>query len=355
MHQRIWNTISSGCLSAMALGVFFAGTTCPGTLLAQSEVTATTAKKTTEPVFRVPKVADQESDSVAANTDGVTRVADSRNLPTSKANATTETPAVLPKSTTPAPAKTAAATARAPHPLDRAVDFAEDALKGMQAEVMDYTAILSKREQVDGVVGPPSFMNIKIRCPRTLADGSHVPFSIYMKFLRPKNEAGREVIWTDGQNDNKLIAHEGSGILRLKKFYLDPAGTLAMRGQRYPIYDAGLENLIIKLIEKAERDRAAGPCTVNYREGAMINKRSCSLIELIHEEKCAPFEFYKAQVFIDDELNLPVRYVSYDWPASPGAEPQLIEEYTYYNVKTNVGLKDVDFDPNNPAYKFPKR
>ena len=130
---------------------------------------------------------------------------------------------------------------------------------------------------------------------------------------------------------------------------------MAMKGQRYPIYKAGLENLITNLIEKAERDRAAGPCLCDYREGANINKRSCSCIELIHPERRAPFEFHKAQVFIDDELNVPVRYVAYDWPIVPGGELPLIEEYTYYNVKLNVGLTDLDFDSNNPAYSFPRR
>ena len=30
----------------------------------------------------------------------------------------------------------------------------------------------------------------------------------------------------------------------------------------------------------------------------------------------------------------------------------VLEEYNYLNLKVNVGLKDEDFDPYNPAYKF---
>ena len=77
------------------------------------------------------------------------------------------------------------------------------------------------------------------------------------------------------------------------------------------------------------------------------------MIQVIHKEERAPFEFHKAQVFIDDELNVPVRYVAYDWPRG-GQEPELQEEYTYINIKLNVGLKDIDFSPENPAYKYPK-
>ena len=34
---------------------------------------------------------------------------------------------------------------------------------------------------------------------------------------------------------------------------------------------------------------------------------------------------------------------------------QLLEEYTYTNIKINVGLTDADFDTKNPNYKFTKR
>ena len=175
-----------------------------------------------------------------------------------------------------------------------------------------------------------------------------------MKFLRPQNVSGREVIWVQGQNQNKLIAHETSPLLRLKSFHLDPDGFVAMQGNRYPIYEAGIENLAKKLIEKAERDKKAGDCRVEYRPGAQINKRPCTMIEVIHDQKRAPYEFHRAKVYIDDEYKIPVRFAAYDWPL-PGQKPGLLEEYTYINIKMNVGLTDQDFNTKNPAYKFPKR
>ena len=242
----------------------------------------------------------------------------------------------------------------AAHSLDKAVQLARNSLQDLREDVTDYTAILVKREQVNGVVGNAGYMQLKVRCPRQTAEGK-IPFSIYMKFLRPREAAGREVIWVEGQNQNKIVAHETKGLAGFRRFHLDPTGWLAMKGQRYPIYEAGLEKLVIKLIEKAERDRAAGPCCVDYREGAVINKRPCSVIEVTHDQRRAPYEFHKAQVFIDDELKLPIRYAAFDWPESPGATPKLLEEYTYINVKLNVGLTNMDFSPDNPTYSYPKK
>ena len=39
-------------------------------------------------------------------------------------------------------------------------------------------------------------------------------------------------------------------------------------------------------------------------------------------------------------------------PTSPEAAPELVEEYTYTDLKLNVGLGDVDFDVSNTDYAF---
>lgn len=324
----------------------------------------TSQKKTVEPVFRVPKIAEREENSEGARVPNqqavaspafdttrsnpvappVARIADARvsNSPEMNAVVDKQSISLVPKNL--------AKIETTSHPLDRAVELARSGLDHMQKNIQDYTAIMVKRERVDDVLSEPNYMRIKIRNPRTINNQS-VPFSIYMKFLKPRGCAGREVIWVQGQNQDNLIAHESSPLLRFKNFHLDPDGFLAMKGNRYPIYDAGLENLALKLIEKAERDRAAGDCEVRYMEGAKINKRSCMVIEVKHPQQKAPYEFYLAKVYIDDELQIPIRFVSYDWPKG-GSKPKILEEYTYVNVQLNVGLTDSDFSISNPAYNF---
>ena len=294
-------------------------------------------KNRTEPIFRIARVNDLEESNPATATDDKLRIAKADSAP--PANLSVAAPPI---------------TASTPHPLDRAIVVANDSLQRMQQEIFDYTGLLVRREQVNGVLQEPSYMQMKIRCPRQTTQGQ-VPFSIYMKFLKPKAAAGRECIWVDGLNDSKIIAHESGGLLGLKRFYLDPTGFLAMRESRYPIFDAGIENLIVKLIEKAERDKALGPCQVDYRDNGEINGRKCDIIELCHPQKCPTKEFYKAQVFIDQETGMPIRYACYDWPDQQGAAPKLIEEYIYLNLKFNVGLTPNDFNPDNPSYQYPRR
>ena len=64
------------------------------------------------------------------------------------------------------------------------------------------------------------------------------------------------------------------------------------------------------------------------------------------------FIFHLARIFIDDELNIPIRYEAYGWPSRTGDLPVLEEEYTYLDVKLNNGFTDDDFDIRNPNYGF---
>lgn len=238
------------------------------------------------------------------------------------------------------------------HPLDPAIKLAREALERIQRDVRDYECMLVKQERIKGELKDAEYIQTKIR-NRQVVNGQVVsPLSVYMYFLKPASNKGREVIWIEGQNNNKMIAHEGNFLKTFGSVWLDPHGTLAMKGNLYPITDVGIENLILKLIEKANRDRARAECEVTFSKGSKVNDRVCTMLRVVHPQPRDYFDFHIAEVFIDDELNLPIRYAAYTWPQTPGSEPPVIEAYTYLKLKVNVGLTDQDFDPKNTKYKF---
>ncbi|MCC9609016.1 DUF1571 domain-containing protein [Blastopirellula sp. JC732] len=241
----------------------------------------------------------------------------------------------------------------AQHPLTPAVELAKRALDRIDQSVRDYECTLVKREQISGKVLDPEYMYTKIRNEQVDGNGSVVtPFSVYMRFVAPANIKGREVVYVKGHNNGNLIAHEGGNLLKLVTVPLDPNGMLAMRNNRYPITEIGIRNLIVRLIEVAEEDMRYGECEVKFYQGAKINDRVCTAIEVIHPTPRSNFRFHKAHIFIDDELQLPIRYAAWDWPKKAGDQPMLFEEYTYSNLKLNNGFTDTDFDTKNPNYAF---
>jgi hypothetical protein len=94
---------------------------------------------------------------------------------------------------------------------------------------------------------------------------------------------------------------------------------------------------------------------VKFIQNANINDRVCTCIQVYHPVPRRNFLFHIARIFVDDELNIPIRYEAYDWPAKQGGAPELIEEYTYIGLKLNNGFTDADFDVNNSNYEFPRK
>ena len=226
------------------------------------------------------------------------------------------------------------------HPLMPAMRVAQDGLMRIDSTVADYSAMLIKEERIDGVLNPKEVAFVKVR---------HQPFAVYMFFLQPNK--GRECLYNAGPNDSKglLVARDCGFRKRLGKFELDPEGRLAMNGQKYPITKLGVRNLVTELIDVAKNDTQFGECEVQTKQ-SVINGRAATLIEVVHPVPRQNFRFYKAEIFIDNELKLPIRYASYMWPEAPGQEPPLEEAYTYVNIKLNNGYTDADFDKENTEY-----
>jgi hypothetical protein len=225
------------------------------------------------------------------------------------------------------------------HPLKPVLNWAIGQLPAIE-NLKDYSATLVKRERVNGVVGGYEYLSLKVR---------HKPFSVYARFLAPAAIKGQEVIYIRGQNHGNLWAHRRRGLGTLS---IMPNSPIAMKGERYPITDAGLLNLVRRLVEVAQEDVKHGECEVRYFPGAKVNQRLCTCVQVIHPVPRRNFRFYLARIFVDDELKLPIRYEAYEWPATPGADSELIEEYTYLDLKLNNGFTDADFSTMNPNYRF---
>ena len=263
-----------------------------------------------------------------------------KKLPDISQQVLAERAAITSRATTPAPEWT---EDEAKHPLQPAVKWAREGLATVE-KIKDYSATMVKRERFNGKVGDYEQMFIKMR---------QKPFSVYIFFLVPSALKGQEVIYVTGRNNGNMWAHTvGVQDKLLGTLSLKPDGPIAMNGQRYPLTEMGLKNMIDRLIEVADYDMQFGECDVKFIKGAKINNRSCTCIQVIHPEPRKELLFHLARIFVDDELNVPVRYEAHDWPSEKGGAPELIEEYTYLNLKINNGFTDLDFDIKNPDYKF---
>jgi hypothetical protein len=247
-----------------------------------------------------------------------------------------------------APTRTAARPAQTPtidqsaHPLQPAVDLARRAEQQL-LKVRDYSCVMVKRERIDGKLATHESLFLKVR---------HEPFSVYLYCLGPTKPKGQEAIYVAGRNDNLVLAHS-TGIKKLAgTLSLEPTSTRMMEGNLYPLTNIGLLNLTRRLITRETEEMAFGECEVKLFEGAKVDGRLCTCVEIIHPVPRKNFKFHRTRVFYDNEWQIPLRTENCGWPAQPGSEPPVMEEYTYQKLQLNRGFTDLDFDTRNPAYQY---
>ncbi len=225
------------------------------------------------------------------------------------------------------------------HPLKPAIRYAQACLERVEA-LPGYEATFFKKEVV-GTTTISQKMTIKVR---------HNPFSVYLYFHSPHE--GREVIYVEGENNGKLVAHE-AGLLSLAgAMELMPTDPMVMSENRYPITMAGISNAVKVMIKRWEEETKYGEIEVKYFKDAKLGSLSCRVVEATHPQPRRQFDNHKIRLWVDSESGLPVRMQKFGFPKKAGAQPPVIEDYTFTDIKTNVRLTDADFDRKNRKYSF---
>ena len=213
-----------------------------------------------------------------------------------------------------------------------------------------YTAVMHKQERVDGDLSSEQRIDLKLR---HADEDAGVGLSIYMKWLA--GDRGREVIYVDGENNNKLLVHAGGWKARiLPVLALDPNGSLAMAESRHPITNAGLLNLAQTWLRVRKQD--VDGRDVEYRvEPSEFDGHSGQKFTVIYKNREQSEIYRKCELWIDTERNIPLAAVNYTWGTRGNDDAQtLVEKYEYIDVALNPGLSDVDFDRTNRRYSFKK-
>lgn len=225
------------------------------------------------------------------------------------------------------------------HPLYKPLEVAEKCKKAIDS-VEDYECVFVKKELV-GKKMIKSTMKMKLR---------EKPFSVYLKFL--DLNAGREVLYVQGQNSNELLVHEAGIKSILGTFQLSPASADALSENRHPITQIGLKNMVDTLIKQWEMEGKFGGISTKIRSEKLSSGEACTVYEVIHSKPYKEFKFHTTRMYVDDQTGLAIGMQQSAFPGKVDAEPPVVEEYFYTKLKTNLKMADADFDKNNSSYSF---
>lgn len=223
-------------------------------------------------------------------------------------------------------------------PALRTALAAQDAAKSLT----DYEANFTKTELI-GRKSLTSRIQLKVR---------HSPFSVYLKFIDPN--AGREAIYVSGKNSNHVVVHATGIAALVGTLSLDPAGSTAMEDNRYPITKVGVLSLVEMVMGQwlAQAKQNAAGITVNNFPNSKIGEQACQTIETVLAQPIGTNSFQTTRLYIDTATRLPIRVQQYAFPERRGQKPVLVEDYLYQNIRSNISLTDIDFDTQNPRYKY---
>ncbi len=209
--------------------------------------------------------------------------------------------------------------------------------------VEDYSMVVVKRERIGDQLRSYQTVRTYIR---------HDPFSVRLEFTAPDNLAGQRALYVEGRHDNQVLARSAGLLGGLGPLRLDPHGAVAMAHNRFPITRLGLRNLLDKIESDNQPISGRQPPTVVLHRNTRIDGRASDCFQWSYNQQLDGSELAAARLYLDRATGVPIRYEQYGWPERQGGPYRLDEEYTFYELRFNLGLEDRDFDPENPALGF---
>jgi len=214
-----------------------------------------------------------------------------------------------------------------------------------------YRVIFEKRERIKGDIGELETMELKVR---------HAPnFSVYMKWKT--GDAGRQLLYNDEYDDKQMVVKLGGLKGRiLPALKLDPLGSEAQAGARYPVTEVGISGMIRQMIVHRENDLNHGhgvDCSRLANE--VFDERECYCFRYEYSNQKFNTLYRKSIVLMDTRYHVPLRVVNYTWSGNAeGMTPQqldemtMIEDYAFRQLDMGAKLVAEDFSRDNPAYRM---
>ena len=202
------------------------------------------------------------------------------------------------------------------------------------AEVKDYTTIFLRRELIGDILRPQETILLKFQRP----------FKVYMKWLEGPGK-GREGLYVAGSNKDKFLVREARGFQSLITAAMDPDHPRVLHESRHPVTDVGIGRLLGIIVENAQRASREGVLrVVDQGPGIVAGQRVYQVEGILPNDRNAGYYCSRVLISFDQENDLPIHVVVYDWG------DRVVEEYTFTELRLNPGLTPRDFDPDNPDY-----
>ena len=155
------------------------------------------------------------------------------------------------------------------------------------ASIPGYSAILDMQEEVSDTLRPVDRIEFKTR---------REPFSVYMRW----SDNALEALHVHGENDNRLIVKLTKGLAAMRRVWrLAPDCRMAKQNCRYPMTDAGIENLVVRIHAFYHHRNDWSKLASCDLEQSRIADRDVIIIKVAFTDKASVPEYRSSQFCFD--------------------------------------------------------
>jgi hypothetical protein len=203
-----------------------------------------------------------------------------------------------------------------------------------------YIARFRRREVVDGKDQAEECITLKYRGE---------PWSVDMKWLKPDDIKGREVLYVKGHYENKLhiVVEKKKLVMGGTKLSFDLNNPLVRDGSRHDITAAGIHEFVRRFdsvfCAMSKEDRHLGTLVWHGETKRPEFDKEVLMVEHVMPPGYEPLLPHGGHRFLyfDPDEKLPMLVITQD---EHGRE---VEYYCYDGLQANVKLDDADFNPAN--------
>jgi hypothetical protein len=235
------------------------------------------------------------------------------------------------------PIKPASATsvAEMPKPTDPLGTMVSDA-RGAHAKMRDYSGTFTRQERLNGSLSAEQVGEMKMRVN---------PVGVYVRFVIPDATSGMEVVYSGVRHDGK-VRYRQAGLAGRKvgSLRLDVDDSKFLADNRHPVTEWGMGPTIERVATATAREKILNNPVEVYTADYQFANRNVTKYEILMRRPHALRYAARMVVFIDKETKLPLRFEAYDEPKGSAIIGELIEAYSFTDLKFNTGLGENTFD-----------
>ena len=195
--------------------------------------------------------------------------------------------------------------------------------------IQDYTMTLVKRERLAGKLSGSQVIDCRFRSE---------PFSVYLEWKQGADKAER-ILYVPGRLGPKMLARpRGAASWFVKTAKVDPKPRRAKEASLQTIDGFGWIKSLDSLIEKTSSARKRGELVEAFLDDAEYDGTETLAVEFRFPKR-PEYGYGRIKMHFSRETLLPVATFIWDW------EDRMLAEYSFLDVKVNVGLEDSDFEP----------